>query len=117
MAVPEKKPVDLNEDDIKEAILEAVAELYDEHRDQIVKIRNRSEVKCISVNFSNEINCSESQAVVETKIKFSENYTDKRTNKISRDDSNQLKLETVEHAGKGGRNNKPAEAGKEGAAA
>lgn len=107
MAVPEKtKPV-ISEADFKSAILDAVAELYDEHSDQIQAIRSRAEGQSITVTFGNVIDCSESQPVVTTKIRFCETYTDERTNKISKDDKNQLKFETVEHAGRGGRKSEP----------
>ena len=108
MSVPEKKaPVVVDEADIRKAILDAISELYEEHEDQIVGIRSRAEGNCITVTFANEIDFSESQPTVRTKIRFCETYTDERTNKISRDDKNQLKLETIEHAGRGGRKNEP----------
>lgn len=85
---------------IKAAILDAVSELWDEHEQQIVNIRDKSQEQAIVVNFKNHIDCSESEAVVETTIRFSETFTDKRTNKITKDAENQL---TVENAGRGGR--------------
>jgi len=112
MAVPGKKPV-INEADFKAAILDAVAELWDEHQEEIENIRSRAEGQTISVTFSNTIDGSESQPVVTTKIRFCETYTDERTNKISKDDKNQLKFETVEHAGRGGRKNEPEGGGTE----
>lgn len=95
------KSADPSDETIKAAILDAVAELFDEHLEQINGIRDTSETKSIVVNFSNEIDCSESQAVVTTRIKFSQSFTDRRTNKI--EDGKQGKFETIENAGRGGR--------------
>jgi len=86
---------------IKAAILDAVAELWDQHEEEIRRIREGSEDKTIVVNFANEIDCSETQAVVKTKLRFCETFTDERTNKL--DDSKQGKFETIENAGRGGR--------------
>lgn len=92
-----------SEETIKAAILDAVSELWDQHTDEIRTIRNNSQEKCITVTFGNEIDCSESQVTVKTKIRFCETFTDERTNKITVDDQKQGKFETMEAAGRGGR--------------
>lgn len=101
MSVPTKETKSVPDASIKAAILDAVSELYDEHTDQIRLIRERAEGKVITVNFANEIDCSESQPVVKTKIRFCETYTDERTNKL--EDTDQGTFETLEAAGRGGR--------------
>lgn len=101
MAKSSNSPKEANNDTIKAAILDAVASLWEEHVDQISRIREKAEDKSVTVNFANKIDCSETQATVETNIRFCETFTDKRTNKI--EDASQGKFETIENAGRGGR--------------
>lgn len=108
MAVQAKTKTGIDAADFKQAMLDNISELWDEHQDQIEAIRGRAEGQTISVTFGNTIDGSESTPTICTKIRFCETYTDERTKTITRDDKNQLKMETIEHAGRGGRNNEPA---------
>lgn len=109
MAVKTNK-VENNEEAIYAAICDSIQQLLEEHRETIVRIRDSSQGKAISVNFNNEIDCSETKPIVTTKINFSEKFTDERTQTI---DPAQGKFETIEKQGRGGRKSdgpKPPEA-------
>jgi len=79
-----RKPKDGN---VCAAILDAVETLWNKHAPEIHRIRQESEDKSIVVNFSNDIDCSESKPMVTTRIRYSESFTDKITNRL--DDPNQ----------------------------
>jgi len=107
MATTENPVKNISEEGIKEAIMAQIEALYDEHIEQIQNIRNRAQKKSINVNFSNEIDCSESEPVVNTKIRFCETYTDERTSTV---DNAQGTFSIMQNTGRGGRKGDPAPA-------
>lgn len=79
---------------IGQAIVAAVAALYDAHATEIAEFRDTSEESKVTVNFGAEIDCSESEPKVKVAIRFSKAVTDNRVTML--DDPDQLNLLTPE---------------------
>lgn len=109
-----KKSGGLESPQTLEAIQKSVADLYEVHEGEIRKVLNESETKKVSVTFGVEIDESESEHVVEIRMRFSQCVTDCRTNKI--DDPNQPPLfaaDGVEAKPKSRKRGKDAAAGED----
>ena len=87
MSVKSKGGSKAKDGNVCAAILDAIETLWNKHAPDIHRIRQESEDKAIVVNFSNDIDCSESEPMVTTRIRYSESFTDKITNRL--DDPNQ----------------------------
>ena len=90
MAVKEKgkaKPIFTQ---IREAITKAVDELFNEHSGEISQVLDEAEDKCVAVTFGVKVDCSESEPMVTTGIRFSQSVTDKRVARL--DDPRQITL-------------------------
>jgi hypothetical protein len=68
--------------EVQQAIAEDVMDLYAVHEAHILKVLEESEDRKITVNFAIELDDSESEGTVETKMRFSQAVTDKRTRKL-----------------------------------
>ncbi len=89
MAVKSKKSGNEPQDQhINEAICQMVKELYSEHSGEIRSTLEESEVNKLSISFNVELDCSESEPMVTTKIRFSSSVTDKRVSRL--DDPQQI---------------------------
>ena len=86
----EKQPQDVQ---IAAAINQAVGELYGEHAAEIRAVLEDSEDRKVVVNFGVELDCSESEPMVTTKIRFSTSVTDRRVTKL--EDPNQTVFNMV----------------------
>lgn len=75
---------------IREAITKAVDELFNEHSGEISQVLDEAEDKGMAVNFAVKIDCSESEPMVTTSIRFSQSVTDKRVARL--DDPRQITL-------------------------
>jgi molybdopterin converting factor small subunit len=82
MAVRKKSGKSAADGTVTEAIVSAVQELLEKHSGEIHRIREESEDKKVTVNFANQIDCSESEPLVTTTIRYTESYTDKITNRL-----------------------------------
>ncbi len=87
MSVKSKGGAKAKDGNVCAAIIDAVETLWNKHAPEIHRIRQESEDKTIVVNFANEIDCSEIEPMVTTRIRYSESFTDKITNRL--DDPNQ----------------------------
>jgi hypothetical protein len=76
------KDDELQMPEVQRAIAEDVQDLYAVHETHILKVLNESEDRKVTVNFAVEFDDSESEGVVETKMRFSQAVTDKRTRKL-----------------------------------
>ena len=75
---------------IREAITKAVDELFNEHSGEISQVLDEAEDKCVAVTFGVKVDCSESEPMVTTGIRFSQSVTDKRVARL--DDPRQITL-------------------------
>ena len=90
MAVKTKSKSEPVFTNIRKAIGLAVDELLNEHSAAIVEHYSESETKKGTLNFACEIDVSESEPLVTTKIRFTETMTDKRVSRL--DDPAQISL-------------------------
>lgn len=74
-------------ENIRNAIMAKVEELWNAHSQEVLDIIQESEDHKVTVGFSSEIDCSESAPSITIKMRFSETFTDSR--KVQLDDPNQ----------------------------
>ena len=72
----------LQKPEVITAIAEDISDLYFVHEDHILKVLNESEERKVTINFSVELDESESEGTVETRLRFSQAVTDKRTRRL-----------------------------------
>lgn len=93
MATKRKVSKQVSNPAVVKAIVSGVASLYNEHEDKIMSVLGDSEQKTITVNFAVDIDQSETQPILEVKIRFSESVTDKRVARL--EDPNQETFQFV----------------------
>lgn len=92
MATKQKKvPKEPRNAAVVGAILAGVRSLYETHEDQINKVKDESETKTVTVNFAVDLDYSDTQPVIEVRVRFSQSVTDKRVARI--EDPNQESFE------------------------
>lgn len=92
MAVAKKDRSEPNYKQIKDAIVKQAEELLKVHGAEIVELYEESEDGKATINLGAEIDCSESEPMVTTRIRFSTSVTDKRVSRL--DDPKQIRLFT-----------------------
>lgn len=86
----EKAKPDKRLRDMKEKFLDRAAELWKKHESEFVEILDESESHKLNLSFSAKLDFSESSAVLDTTLSFSQVMTDKTSDTF--DDPNQGKL-------------------------
>jgi hypothetical protein len=71
-----------------EAIAQAIKDLFDTHADEIAAVIAESETRQLAVAFGVEIDDSESELSLKTRIRFAQTVTDVRLSRL--DDPNQM---------------------------
>jgi hypothetical protein len=94
MAVKKKSALSPEQKKIRENILQEISDLLDTHLSSAMEILEDSEKRTVSITHASVIDCSESVATTNTRIRFASTVTDERGHEI--DDPKQPRLPGTE---------------------
>ena len=94
MARAKQTPKDTPKAAVIRAAAQQAADLLEKHIAEIFKVCDESDENKVTVNLAVELDRSESEAMVSTRLRFSQSVTDKRTSRI--DDPAQEKFEFID---------------------
>lgn len=92
--MPKKHTPDARMTEMRDAFLQHAKDLWDQHESEFSTVLQEAEAKKLRLTFSATLDFTESKALMETNMSFSQVVKDKRTAEF--DDPNALRLDGIE---------------------